>query len=86
MVAALTIATLVAVVVRLAITFAENRRLLDQLQHDPLTGLGNRSKLFIDLPPRRSRTGASRTCSRSSTSTASRPTTTPSATPPATRC
>jgi diguanylate cyclase (GGDEF)-like protein len=50
LVAALTAATLVAVVVRLAITFAENRRLLDRLQRDPLTGLPNRGKLFIDLP------------------------------------
>ncbi|MDP9189121.1 MAG: diguanylate cyclase [Actinomycetota bacterium] len=49
-VAALTVATLVAVVVRLAITFAENRHLLDRLQHDPLTGLANRGRLFIDLP------------------------------------
>ena len=50
LVAALTVATLVAVVVRLAITFAENRRLLDRLQRDLLTGLPNRGKLFIDLP------------------------------------
>ena len=49
-VAALTVATLIAVVVRLAITFAENRHLVDQLQRDLLTGLPNRGKLFIDLP------------------------------------
>ena len=49
-VAALTVATLIAVVVRLAITFAENRHLLDRLQRDLLTGLPNRGKLFIDLP------------------------------------
>ena len=49
-VAVLTVATLVAVVVRLAITFSENRRLLDQLQSDVLTGIPNRGRLFIDLP------------------------------------
>ena len=49
-VAVLTAATLVAVVVRLAITFAENRHLMDQLQRDLLTGLPNRGKLFLDLP------------------------------------
>jgi two-component system, cell cycle response regulator len=50
LVAALTAATLVAVVVRLAITFAENRHLMDMLQRDLLTGLANRGRLFIDLP------------------------------------
>jgi two-component system cell cycle response regulator len=45
----LTIATMVAVVVRLALTFAENRRLVRELERDPLTGLGNRSKLLFDL-------------------------------------
>ena len=50
LVTAMTVATLVAVVVRLAITFAENRHLLDRLQRDLLTGLPNRGKLFIDLP------------------------------------
>ncbi len=50
LVTALTVATLIAVVVRLAITFAENRHLLDRLQRDLLTGLPNRGKLFIDLP------------------------------------
>jgi two-component system, cell cycle response regulator len=49
-VAALTVATLIAVIVRLAITFAENRHLLDRLQSDVLTGLPNRGKLFLDLP------------------------------------
>ncbi len=50
LVSVLTVATLIAVVVRLAITFAENRHLLNRLQHDPLTGLANRGRLFIDLP------------------------------------
>jgi two-component system, cell cycle response regulator len=48
-VAALTIATLVAVVVRLVLTFAQNHRLVVQLETDPLTGLFNRGKLIYDL-------------------------------------
>ena len=48
-VAALTLATLVAVVVRLALTFAQNHRLVVQLETDPLTGLSNRGKLIYDL-------------------------------------
>jgi diguanylate cyclase (GGDEF)-like protein len=48
-VAALTIATLVAVVVRLVLTFAENHRLVVKLETDPLTGLFNRGKLIYDL-------------------------------------
>jgi two-component system, cell cycle response regulator len=48
-VAALTIATLVAVVVRLGLTFAQNHRLVRQLETDPLTGLGNRGRLIYDL-------------------------------------
>jgi len=48
-VAALTIATLVAVVVRLGLTFAQNHRLVVRLETDPLTGLFNRGKLIYDL-------------------------------------
>jgi two-component system cell cycle response regulator len=48
-VAALTIATLVAVVVRLVLTFAQNHRLVVKLETDPLTGLFNRGKLIYDL-------------------------------------
>lgn len=48
-VSALTIATLVAVVVRLVLTFAQNHRLVVQLETDPLTGLFNRGKLIYDL-------------------------------------
>jgi len=48
-VAALTVATLVAVVVRLALTFAQNHRLVTELETDSLTGLSNRSKLAYDL-------------------------------------
>lgn len=50
---ALATATLLAVVVRLASTFRENRRLYLQTSHeattDALTGLGNRRKLVSDL-------------------------------------
>jgi two-component system, cell cycle response regulator len=48
-VAALTVATLVAVVVRLILTFAQNHRLVTELERDPLTGLFNRGKLGYDL-------------------------------------
>jgi two-component system, cell cycle response regulator len=48
-IAALTIATLVAVVVRIVLTFAQNHRLVVQLETDPLTGLFNRGKLVYDL-------------------------------------
>lgn len=48
-VAALTVATLVAVVVRLALTFAQNHRLVTELETDSLTGLSNRGKLAYDL-------------------------------------
>src|SRR3954454_5526819 len=48
-VAALTVATLVAVVIRLALTFAQNRRLVTELETDSLTGLSNRGKLGYDL-------------------------------------
>jgi diguanylate cyclase (GGDEF)-like protein len=47
--AALTIGTLAAVVARLAMTFAQNHRLVVQLETDPLTGLFNRGKLVYDL-------------------------------------
>jgi len=48
-IAALTVATLVAVVVRLVLTFAQNHRLVTELETDSLTGLSNRGKLAYDL-------------------------------------
>ena len=48
-VGALTGLTLAAIVLRLALTFRENRCLVGALQRDALTNLGNRSKLVFDL-------------------------------------
>jgi two-component system, cell cycle response regulator len=48
-VAALTVATLIAVVFRLVLTFAQNHRLVMELETDSLTGLFNRGKLLYDL-------------------------------------
>ncbi|HEX5762072.1 MAG TPA: GGDEF domain-containing protein [Solirubrobacterales bacterium] len=41
--------TMIAVVARLALAARENRRLLEQAQTDPLTGLGNRARMQTDL-------------------------------------
>ena len=81
-------ATMIAVIVRLAISVRENKALLEQVRTDPLTGLGNRG---ADAggprrPLRAGDRGAARRRCCSSTSTASSATTTPSATPPATNC
>jgi two-component system, cell cycle response regulator len=46
---ALTAVTLAAIVIRIALTFNENRRLVTLLKQDSLTQLGNRSKLMLDL-------------------------------------
>jgi two-component system, cell cycle response regulator len=48
-VAALTVATLLALLFRLVLTFAQNRSLVIELETDPLTGLYNRGKLIHDL-------------------------------------
>jgi diguanylate cyclase (GGDEF)-like protein len=42
-------ATMIAVIVRLAISVRENKILLEQVQTDPLTGLGNRGRMQVDL-------------------------------------
>jgi two-component system, cell cycle response regulator len=42
-------ATMVAIIVRLAISDRENKRLLDQVRTDPLTGLASRGALQVDL-------------------------------------
>jgi len=42
-------ATMVAVLVRLGMSVRENKRLLEQVRTDPLTGLGNRGRMQVDL-------------------------------------
>jgi two-component system cell cycle response regulator len=42
-------ATMAAVIIRLTMSDRENRRLLDQVRTDPLTGLGNRGRMQVDL-------------------------------------
>lgn len=42
-------ATMVAIIVRLAISDRENKRLLEQVRTDPLTGLASRGALQVDL-------------------------------------
>jgi two-component system, cell cycle response regulator len=49
LVGALTGATLLAIVARITLTFAQNRRLVIELETDALTGLANRGKLLFDL-------------------------------------
>jgi diguanylate cyclase (GGDEF)-like protein len=41
--------TMIAVIVRLALGARENRVLLEQVQRDPLTGLGNSGRMRLDL-------------------------------------
>jgi two-component system, cell cycle response regulator len=43
------IATMIAVVARLAISVSENKQLLDRVRTDPLTGLGNRGAMQVDF-------------------------------------
>jgi diguanylate cyclase (GGDEF)-like protein len=45
-------ATMLAVVARLAISVRENKRLLEEVRTDPLTGLGNQGALQVDLETR----------------------------------
>ena len=42
-------ATMIAVIVRLAMSDRENKALLEQVRTDPLTGLGNRGRMQVDL-------------------------------------
>ncbi len=42
-------ATMTAVIVRLAMSDRENRRLLEEVRTDPLTGLGSRGRMQVDL-------------------------------------
>jgi diguanylate cyclase (GGDEF)-like protein len=44
-------ATIAAVVIRLGMSDRENRTLLEQVRTDSLTGLGNRGRMQVDLPP-----------------------------------
>jgi two-component system cell cycle response regulator len=44
-------ATMTAVILRLAMSDRENRELLEQVRTDAMTGLGNRGRLQVDLPP-----------------------------------
>jgi diguanylate cyclase (GGDEF)-like protein len=48
----LTVGTMIAVIVRLAISVRENNRLLQQVRTDPLTGLVNRGGMQVDLEDR----------------------------------
>jgi diguanylate cyclase (GGDEF)-like protein len=48
----LTAGTMLAVIARLAISVRENKRLLEQVQTDQLTGLGNQGRLQVDLADR----------------------------------
>ena len=50
--AALTTATILAVIARLAISVRENKRLLEEVRRDGLTGLGNQGSMRVDLAAR----------------------------------
>jgi diguanylate cyclase (GGDEF)-like protein len=50
-------ATLIAVIARLGISVRENKRLLEQVRTDHLTGLGNQGRLQVDLAARCLRAG-----------------------------
>ena len=55
---ALWIATMVAVIVRLAISVSENKRLLAEVRTETLTGLGNRGAMQVDFGALDRRSGA----------------------------
>jgi diguanylate cyclase (GGDEF)-like protein len=48
-------ATMLAVIARLALSVRENKRLLELVRTDPLTGLGNQGRMQVDLAARCSR-------------------------------
>src|SRR4029077_18679702 len=48
----LTAGTMIAVIIRLAISVRENNALLQQVRTDPLTGLVNRGGMQVDLQER----------------------------------
>jgi diguanylate cyclase (GGDEF)-like protein len=52
------VSTMLAVIVRLAISDRENRRLLEQVRLDPLTGLRSRGAFEVDLEGNRARATA----------------------------
>jgi diguanylate cyclase (GGDEF)-like protein len=52
--------TMVAVIARLALAARENRRLLEQVQTDHLTGLGNRGRMQVELDAAAARASAER--------------------------
>ena len=45
-------ATMLAVIARLALSVRENKRLLEQVRTDQLTGLGNQGRMQVDLGDR----------------------------------
>ncbi len=53
-------ATMIAVIVRLAMSDRENKRLLEQVRTDPLTGLSNRGRMQVDLEDECKRAGEER--------------------------
>jgi diguanylate cyclase (GGDEF)-like protein len=53
-------ATMTTVVVRLAMSDRENRRLLEEVRTDSLTGLGNRGRMQVDMAAIRERASAER--------------------------
>ena len=57
---ALWAATMVAVIARLAFAARENRRLLEQVQTDHLTGLGNRGRMQVELEALAARASSAR--------------------------
>jgi diguanylate cyclase (GGDEF)-like protein len=51
-------ATMLSVIARLALSLRENKRLLEQVRTDPLTGLGSQARMQMDLEQRERSPGA----------------------------